>query len=123
MIADQLIENARTQKQCVLLMIDDYHTIHTIPRPTSGQTSTAIHMATCLADIHTSVPSISLPTEPIHYMPTRSSVRGMVNTGRVVDYFESNLATFFSYTWMESVPEPFLKIDTSDIVQSLENMR
>ena len=122
-IAADLIAKAESEKHMVLLMIDDYHTIHTVPRPTSGDTSTAIHMATCLADFHPSVPSIPLPLEPIHYRPNSSSARGSINIGRILDHFETNLESFFTQTWMECLPENFLRIDISDVASSLENLR
>ncbi len=56
---DEAIKVAIEQKQLLLLMIDDYTTIHTSRRPTNLLTSTANNMCTIIVKIFPSLDAIS----------------------------------------------------------------
>lgn len=51
----------------MILMIDDYHNIHAKKVPTQLITSSAVHMASCLVDIHPTIMAVARPLHtPIH---------------------------------------------------------
>ena len=66
---DSYIQTARSKHKLVLLIVDDFHVVHTIQRPTSAETSTAIHMATCVIDVHETIPCLPKQSSP-HYWPS-----------------------------------------------------
>lgn len=60
----------------MILMIDDYHNIHAKKVPTQPITSSAVHMASCLVDIHPTIMAVARPLHtPIHRV-VRITIRG-----------------------------------------------
>lgn len=60
----------------MILMIDDYHNIHAKKVPTQLITSSAVHMASCLVDIHPTIMAVARPLHtPIHRV-VRITIRG-----------------------------------------------
>ena len=78
------IQSAILQKNLAVLVIDDFHSIHTIPRPTSSETSRAVHLATAIIDIPESAPGLPLPMSLSRYSVSdvSSTVIGKVSVDR-----------------------------------------
>eukprot|EP00118_Oscarella_pearsei_P021515 m.242159 g.242159 ORF g.242159 m.242159 type:complete len:226 (+) comp40212_c0_seq4:1077-1754(+) len=74
-LVNAYVQDAVANNYLAVMIIDDFHSIHTIQRPTSATTSTAVHMATCLVDIHQTISSLPLPSMPAHYWPSNTSCR------------------------------------------------
>ena len=56
-----LITSHYFQLNCfAILLIDDYHNVHAKKVPTKLITSTATHMASCLLDIHPTIPAVKI---------------------------------------------------------------
>eukprot|EP00118_Oscarella_pearsei_P022184 m.253168 g.253168 ORF g.253168 m.253168 type:complete len:759 (+) comp40368_c2_seq5:2568-4844(+) len=122
-LVEGFIDSALAENRLAILVIDDFHSIHTIPRPTSSKTSTAVHLATCIIDAPSAVPSFPVPEMSAHYWPSTDTCKGAINTGRVADHFEVHLRACCHETWLTSLPPSFHNLDTQDIVKSLENLR
>ena len=117
------IEDARRNKRLSLLIIDDFHTIHTIQRPTSSETSTAIHMATCLINVHDAIASLALPPASVRYWPSADVCKGSVNVGRVIDLLNEYFPFYCKSTWMTTLPVAFSHLDYNDLEKSLVELR
>ena len=113
----------RAKSNLVILVIDDFHSVHSIARPTSSETSTAIHMATCIIDVHESIPSLPLPGTSPHYHPSDDVCKGAVNTGRVSDHFTEFLNRQNGRTWFSFLPRSFQVLNLSDIQKTLLDLR
>ena len=51
----------------MIMMLDNYHKIHVKKVPQKLQTSTAVHMASSVLDIHVSIPAVVQPVNiPLH---------------------------------------------------------
>lgn len=57
-------------------MIDDYHNVHAKKVPTKLITSTAVHMASCLLDIHPTIPAVPHPQQTVH-RPVKITIKGL----------------------------------------------
>ena len=54
------------QAKCLIIfMLDDFHNIHGVKVPTKLKTSKVCHMASCLTDVHQTVPAVK-PTNTLH---------------------------------------------------------
>lgn len=116
------IQKARSQHNLVLLIVDDFHVVHTIQRPTSAETSKAIHMATCLIDVHETIPCLPKPSSP-HYWPSDLQSKGIINIGRVLDHFSQFLQHYCHQTWLSFLPSDFRCLNIDHIQTSLINLR
>eukprot|EP00118_Oscarella_pearsei_P006253 m.28392 g.28392 ORF g.28392 m.28392 type:complete len:944 (+) comp30747_c0_seq1:253-3084(+) len=122
-LVDNYIQQALDKSHLTVLVIDDFHCVHTIPRPTSSETSTAVHMATSIVDIQSLIPSIPLPSVSIHYWPDDAACKGGINVRRLCDYVSERLLEYCQLTCLAALPTPFQHLDTSDIESSLVNQR
>ena len=87
-LVDAAIQDAMEHKHAILMMINDYHNIHTIRRPCDEKTTYKVdHTATIIIKIVKEAPAI--PVSPIHLI---HNPRGIG-----VDLLLTNLcsATFF----------------------------
>ena len=121
---NDFVSEALEKHQFSIVVIDDFHSVHTIPRPTSSLTSKALHMATSIIDVHPPIQSIPLQrgTSP-HFWPSDDTCRGLINIDRLAEYIVEQLPSFFQSTWLESLPPSFKRLETRDINTSLENQR
>ena len=109
----------RAKSNVVILVIDDFNSVQSIARPTSSETSTAIHMATCIIDVHESITSLLLPGRSPHYHPSDDVCKGAVNIRRVLDHFTEFLNRQNGRTWCSFLPRSFQDLNISDIQQTL----
>jgi len=69
----------------MILMLYDYHNIHATKVPQKLGTSTAVHMASSLLDIHMDIPAVAKTSQaPLHH-PVPVFLEGQVNVchGRI----------------------------------------
>ena len=57
-------------------MIDDYHNVHAKKVPTKLITSTAVHMASCLLDIHPTIRAVPHPPQTPVHRPVKITIKG-----------------------------------------------
>lgn len=60
----------------IILMIDDYHNVHAKKVPIKLITSTAVHMASCLLDIHPTIPAVPCPQQTPVHRPVKITIKG-----------------------------------------------
>lgn len=113
----------------MILMVDDYHNVHTKKVPTKLITSTAIHMASCLLDIHPTITAIARPRNtPIH-RPVKIKIKGE----EVVCYggIEIDIAVQKMHQalvnmrkpFMQQVPSVMLQLSPKQLQESLRQLR
>ena len=72
-----LITSHYFQLNCfAILLIDDYHYVHAKKVPTKLITSTATHMASCLLDIHPTIPAVPHPQQTPLHRPVKITIKG-----------------------------------------------
>ena len=72
-----LITSHYFQLNCfAILLIDDYHNVHAKKVPTKLITSTANHMASCLLDIHPTIPAVPHPQQTPLHRPVKITIKG-----------------------------------------------
>ena len=72
-----LITSHYFQLNCfAILLIDDYHNVHAKKVPTKLITSTATHMASCLLDIHPTIPAVPHPQQTPLHRPVKITIKG-----------------------------------------------
>ena len=72
------LKTALDNDHLALLVVDDFHSIHLVQRPTSSETSRAFHFATAITDIHSTMPGLTVQgnASVIHYCPSENFPRG-----------------------------------------------
>ena len=84
-VVNNAIKKALEQKHAILLMIDDYHNIHTIRRPTEeGNTCRVDHMATIIIKIVKEAPAVPFSSVNLIHNPCG------VDSDLLVNYLCSN---------------------------------
>ena len=118
------LEDATSKNHLAVLVVDDFHSIHTIQRPTSAETSRALHFATSIIDVHPTIPSLNLQEgASIHYQPSENFVRGGIAIRHLTEYFTERLSSLMGASWLISLPSSFRHLNAKDIQSSLENQR
>ena len=95
------IQEAIDKKFTILLMIDDYHNIHTIRRPQDQGTSKVDHMCTIIIKIVKEVPAIPFSSVNLVHNPYGIDIDLLVNKLCSVQFF-SQVCTF---SFASSMPE------------------
>ena len=114
------LEDATSKNHLAVLVVS----IHTIQRPTSSETSRALHFATAIIDVHQTIPSLNLQEgASIHYQPSENFVRGAIAIRHLTEYFTERLSSLMGASWLISLPSSFRHLNAKDIQSSLENQR
>ena len=99
-LTNSCLEDATIENQMAVLVVDDFHSIHTIQRPTSSETSRALHFATII-DVHQTIPSLNLQEgASIHYQPSENFVRGGIAKRRLTEYLTERLSSLMGASWL-----------------------
>ncbi|KAJ7394845.1 hypothetical protein OS493_000680 [Desmophyllum pertusum] len=114
----------------MILLLDDFHNIHTIRKPDTTTTSQAIDMASCLVDMQRSLQAIKLPPreEKVHrevLVDCGKEVkicRGGISTETVVKIFEEFMLEYH-HTYLESLPEKYKEFDSTAAEACLKELR
>ena len=78
-LVNALVSETVEKHQLAIIVIDDFHSVHTIPRSTSPETFKALHMATSTIDVHHSIQSIHVHRETSsHFWPSDNTCRGFI---------------------------------------------
>ena len=124
-LGNTFIDTAASQKRIMLLTIDDFHSVHTIMRPTSSETSTAIHMATCIIDVPNEIESLPQPQSgnPVHYWPRNDACKGSINIGLLKEWVSKSVSENLHQTRMEALPAEFSQMTLTNVQKSLIHLR
>ena len=81
------LKTALDNDHLALLVVDDFHSIHSVQRPTSSETSQAFHFATAITDIHSTIPGLTVQgnASAIHYCPSENFPRGGIAIAHVAE--------------------------------------
>ena len=113
----------------MILMIDDYHNIHAKKVPTQLITSSAVHMASCLVDIHPTIMAVARPLHtPIHRV-VRITIKGEeidcyggIDAQVVNQKMQQALANM-KRPFMKKLPPLMLKLSPKELHESLRQLR
>ena len=97
---DEAITTAIVQKQLILLMIDDYTTIHTSRRPSNLQTSKANNMCTIIIKIFPSLDAIPIKNPDDVHPINGINIHQLMNT-----VCSSETMSKLAHTFASCMPE------------------
>lgn len=113
----------------MIMMLDDYHNIHVKKVPQKLQTSTAVHMASSILDIHVGIPSVVRPVNiPLH-RPVPVVIQGSTRVCHggiapdVVKNIMQDALISMEKTYMQQIHPKMQKIDPAKLIQSMREMR
>ncbi|XP_044170461.1 uncharacterized protein LOC122954480 [Acropora millepora] len=113
----------------MILMIDDYHNIHAKKVPTQLITSSAVHMASGLVDIHPTIMAVARPLHtPIHRV-VRITIReeeidcyGGIDI-QVVNQKMQQALVNMKKPFMKQLPPLMLQLSPKELHESLRQLR
>ncbi|KAJ7394833.1 hypothetical protein OS493_000668 [Desmophyllum pertusum] len=120
------------EKQFILLVEDDIHFIHAPRKPSSSTTSTSWHMCTALADIHDEIEAVPQNVDinqnhrSVRVTMTDGTVRqcrGGIDINHLLGYLRVKLPSYFSSSYLSSLPGEYKRFDLSNVQHSFENLR
>lgn len=120
------------EKQFILLVEDDIHFIHAPRKPSSSTTSTSWHMCTALADIHDEIEAVPQNVDinqnhrSVRVTMTDGTVRqcrGGIDINHLLGYLRVKLPSYFSSSYLSSLPGEYKMFDLSNVQHSFENLR
>ena len=100
----------------MVLMVDDFHHIHSLQTPANLVRINVIHMASCLADIHPTIRAVPRPASSTNYTqhstcyfkwPTKDMPYGGMNNISVQKSLQNALARMKDQ-FLEELP-PYMK--------------
>ena len=113
----------------MILMLDDYHNIHAKKVPQKLRTSTAVHMASSLLDIHMGIPAVpKIPQAPLH-RPVPVFIEGQVKVchggiaSEVVKNIMGDALRSMQTTYLHQIHPKLAQIDPAKLIQSMQEMR
>ena len=113
----------------MIMMLDDYHNIHAKKVPQKLKTSTAVHMASSILDIHVGIPAILQPTSiPLH-RPVPVTIQGHVKVchggiaSDVVKNILKDALVSMEITYIKQIHPKMMQIDPAKLVQSMREIR
>jgi len=125
-----LITSNYFQVNCfAILLIDDYHNVHAKKVPTKLMTSTAIHMASCLLDIHPTIPAVPRPQQTPLHRPVRITIKGKEVTcyggieNSIVEQKMHQALVNMKKPFMNQLSIPMLQLSPKQLQESLRQLR
>ena len=117
------------QLQCfIVLMLDDFHNIHSLHTPAQLIRTNVIHMASCLADVHPSVHVVPRQALPLHSQviinvngEERTCVGG-INITSVLQTLKNALQSMNKQFW-DQLPAYMQSIDPGRLQAALHELR
>ena len=124
-----LITSHYFQLNCfAILLIDDYHNVHAKKVPTTLITSTATHMASCLLDIHPTIPCVPHPQQTPLRRPV-ITIKGAEVTcyggieNRVIQQKMHQALVNMKKPYMNQLPIPMLHLSPKQLQEALRKLR
>ena len=125
-----LITSHYFQLNCfAILLIDDYHNVHAKKVPTKLITSTATHMASCLMDIHPTIPAVPHPQQTPFHKPVRMTIKGTGVTcyggieNRLIEQKMHQALVNMKKLFMNQLPIPVLQQSPKQLQESQRQLR
>lgn len=125
-----LITSHYFQLNCfAILLIDDYHNVHAKKVPTKLITSTATHMASCLLDIHPTIPAVPHPQQTPLHRPVKITIKGAEVTcyggieNTVIQQKMHQALVNMKKPFMNQLPIPMLHLSPKQLQEALRQLR
>ena len=108
-------------------MLDDFHNIQTIQLPTQSKLSVATHMASCLLDIHQTVPAVSTSGQMhsnvnITLRDGSHTVRGGIVLAHIEELMTQGVKSM-SKTFMETLPTGCTELSPENLQKHIKEFR
>ena len=100
-VSNDSIKEALEKKYAITLMIDDYHNIHSIRRPTDEATSKVDHMCTIIVKIVKEAAAIPFSSVNLIHNPTGIDINLLVNNLRSNPFFNQVSSHSFASSMLE----------------------
>ena len=119
----------------MVLLLDDFHNINTIRLPNQLTLSVAVHMASSLVDIHSSIPALHVPAkrEMIHSLATievedNGQVSGekVCRGGIVVELVKQVLFSQMkecAKSYIEMLPEKRKNMKQNNVIEQIKEFK
>ena len=113
----------------MIMMLDDYHNIHVKKVPQKLKTSTAVHMASSILDIHVGIPAVMHPINISLNRPVPVVIQGQVRVCHggiapdVVKNIMPDALTSMERTYIEQIHPKMRQIDPAKLIESMREMR
>lgn len=113
----------------MVLLLDDFHNIHTIRMPDNLKLSKATHMASVLLDIHLEIPAIKKPNPQCVHSVLKITFRGQetVCRGGIVKRYIQELFTeglkSHHHSFLTSLPQQSQQLKAKDIQKQIKQFR
>ena len=110
-------------------MVDDYHNMHAKKVSTTLTTSTAVHMASCILDVHPAIPAVQHPVDvPLHRpVITRIGGKNLVCNGGIDDQVVAQKiqqgAAKMRNCFIRQLPTLMSKLDPRQLQESMRQLR
>ncbi|CAH3113680.1 unnamed protein product [Porites lobata] len=115
--------------QCfIVLMLDDFHNIHSLHTPSQLVRTNVIHMASCLADVHPSVHAVPRPAFPLHRQVTinvngeQRTCAGGIDINDVLQTITNSLRNMNKQFW-DQLPSYMQSLDPGRLQTALHELR
>ncbi|CAH3108737.1 unnamed protein product [Porites lobata] len=115
--------------QCfIVLMLDDFHNIHSLHTPSQLVRTNVIHMASCLADVHPSVHAVPRPAFPLHRQVTinvngeQRTCAGGIDMNDVLQTITNSLRNMNKQFW-DQLPSYMQSLDPGRLQTALHELR
>ena len=110
----------------MVLMVDDFHKIHSLHTPVNLVRTNVVHMASCLADIHPTIRAVPRPaSSTIHntVLVTLNGQQKICHGGINIQESLKNALVHMKDQFLEQLP-PYLKtIDPGRLQAALRELR
>ena len=113
------------KNQFIILVIDDFHAIHTVHDPKVSKTSTAVHMATELVDVH-EIAAIGRPAGIQVHQTVKVGIkdcRGGIHIESVKKLFSEYEESLHTFYYQQTLPPDFLEFYMANAIKSVEHLR
>ena len=113
----------------MILMLDDYHNVHAKKVPQNLTTSTAVHMASSLLNIHLSTPAVAKTSQAPLHRPAPVFIEGQVKVchGRIASEVFKNIMAdalrSMQTTYLHEIHPKLAQINPEKLIQSMQQMR
>ena len=113
----------------MILLLDDFHNIHTIRMPDNLKLSKATHMASVLLDIHLEIPAVKKPNAQCVHSVLKITFRGQetVCRGGIVKRYIQELFTeslkSHHHSFLTSLPQQCQQLKAKDIQKQIKQFR
>ena len=117
------------QLKCfIILMVDDFHNIHSLHTPAQLVRTNIVHMASCLADVHPTIHAVPRPVISLHrqvdinFNGAKRTCTGGIDITSVTEIIQNALQQMNSQ-FLDQLPSYMQRIDPGRLQAALRELR